>query len=181
MSRLTIYSENNPQTPLASYSDGEAIATELAKVNVSFERWQANSEITNDADNDAIIAAYRQDIERLIQTSGYQTFDVITIDENHPQKTELRQKFLAEHIHDDDEIRFFIKGKGLFTLHIDDKVYEIICEQNDLINVPVGTRHWFDMGANPNFTCIRLFDTPAGWVAKFTGSDIAEKFSCLAT
>ena len=181
MSRLTIYAENNPQTPLATYSDGQAIATELGKVKVNFERWQANTEIANDADNDAIIAAYRQDIDKLIQASGYQTFDVISINENHPQKKELRQKFLAEHTHDDDEIRFFIRGKGLFTLHIGDKVYELICEQNDLINVPAGTRHWFDMGANPNFACIRIFDTPAGWVAKFTGSDIAKKFSCLAT
>jgi 1,2-dihydroxy-3-keto-5-methylthiopentene dioxygenase len=181
MTRLTIYSETNPQQALATYSDGDAIATELAKVNIKFERWQANQEIADDADNETIIEAYRQDIDRLIEETGYQTFDVISINENHPQKKELRQKFLAEHIHEDDEIRFFIKGKGLFALHIDDKVYELICEQNDLISVPAGTPHWFDMGANPNFTCIRIFDTPEGWVAKFTGSDIAEQFSCLAT
>ncbi|GAB4527339.1 MAG: acireductone dioxygenase [Pleurocapsa sp.] len=181
MTRLTIYSETNPQKALESYSDGDAIATELAKANIKFERWQANQKITDDADNETIIEAYRQDIDRLIKETGYQTFDVISINENHPQKKELRQKFLAEHIHEDDEIRFFIKGKGLFALHIDDKVYELICEQNDLINVPAGTRHWFDMGANPNFTCIRIFDTPEGWVAKFTDSDIAEQFSCLAT
>lgn len=179
MTRLTIYSENNPQTPLADYVDGENIARELEKVKVNFERWEAKNKITDDADNETIIAAYRQDIDRIIATSGYQTFDVISLNENHPQKTELRQKFLAEHTHDDDEIRFFIKGKGLFSLHIDGKVYELICEQNDLINVPAGTHHWFDMGANPNFACIRIFDTPEGWVAKFTGSDIAEKFSCL--
>lgn len=181
MSRLTIYAENNPQKPLANYTDGEDIASELAKVKVNFERWQAKTNIADNADNETILAAYRQDIDRIIAVSGYQTFDIISLNENHPQKTELRQKFLAEHTHDDDEIRFFIKGKGLFSLHIDDKVYELICEQNDLINVPAGTRHWFDMGANPNFTCIRIFDTPEGWVAKFTGSDIAEKFSCLAT
>jgi 1,2-dihydroxy-3-keto-5-methylthiopentene dioxygenase len=181
MTRLTIYSETNHQQALATYSDSDAIATELAKVNIKFERWQANQEIADDADNETILEAYRQDIDRLIEETGYQTFDVISINENHPQKKELRQKFLAEHIHEDDEIRFFIKGKGLFALHIDDKVYELICEQNDLISVPAGTPHWFDMGANPNFTCIRIFDTPEGWVAKFTGSDIAEQFSCLAT
>ena len=181
MSQLTIYHENHPQTPIVEYNTGDAIAKELAKVGVRFERWIAQGTISEGATNEAIIAAYQSDIDRLVAETGYQTYDVISLDSNHPQKQELRQKFLAEHTHDDDEIRFFTHGKGLFTLHIQDKVYEVICEQNDLISVPAGTRHWFDMGENPDFTCIRLFDTPQGWVANFTGSDIADKFSRLAT
>lgn len=181
MSQLTVYLEDAPQTPLANYVDPRAIAAELARVGVSFRRWQARQPLENSSSNEEIIAAYREDIEELVRETGYQTYDVISMSPDHPQKQEFRQKFLAEHLHEDDEIRFFVRGKGLFTLHIEDKIYEIICEQNDLINVPAGTRHWFDMGANPDFSCIRIFDTPAGWVAKFTGSDLASKFSCLAT
>jgi 1,2-dihydroxy-3-keto-5-methylthiopentene dioxygenase len=181
MSQLTIYPENAPQRPLRQYSNGDAIALELAKVGVKFERWQVKIDLADDTNNEDIITAYRQNIDQLIQESGYQTYDLIKMDPDHPQKTELRQKFLAEHIHADDEIRFFIQGKGLFILHIEDQVYELLCEQNDLINVPAGTRHWFDMGENPAFSCIRIFDTPEGWVANFTGSDIAEKFSRLVT
>ncbi len=32
------------------------------------------------------------------------------------------------------------------------------------------------MGPSPHFTAIRLFTTPAGWVAKFTGDPIANRF-----
>ncbi len=181
MSQLTIYPENAPQSRLVQYFSGDAIASELAKVGVKFERWQVKIDLADDVSNKDIITAYRQNIDKLIQETGYQTFDVINMYPDHPQKTELRQKFIAEHIHADDEIRFFIQGKGLFILHIEDRVYELLCEKNDLINVPAGTRHWFDMGENPAFSCIRLFDTPEGWVANFTGSDIAAKFSCLAT
>ncbi len=181
MSQLTIYHENQPQTPIAEYNTAQKIAQELAEVGVRFERWIAQGTIPDNASNETILAAYQADIDRLVAETGYQTYDVISLNSDHPQKQELRQKFLAEHTHDDDEIRFFTRGKGLFTLHINDKVYEVICEQNDLISVPAGTRHWFDMGENPQFTCIRLFDSPEGWVAKFTGSDIAEKFSRLAT
>jgi 1,2-dihydroxy-3-keto-5-methylthiopentene dioxygenase len=181
MSQLTIYHENHPQTPIAEYSTEDGISRELAQVGVRFERWIAQGEIPDHATNEAIIAAYQSDIDRLVAETGYQTYDVISLTPDHPQKRELRQKFLAEHTHDDDEIRFFNRGKGLFTLHIEDKVYEVICEKNDLISVPAGTRHWFDMGENPDFTCIRLFDSPQGWVANFTGSDIADKFSRLAT
>jgi 1,2-dihydroxy-3-keto-5-methylthiopentene dioxygenase len=179
MSKLTIYQENLPQSPIAEYVSGEAIASELAKIGVTFERWQTENNLPKNASNEEIISAYKSYINQLIADTGYQSYDTISMHPNHPQKQEFRQKFLQEHIHSDNEIRFFIQGKGLFTLHIDDRVYEIICEQNDLINVPAGTRHWFDMGENPSFTCIRIFDNTEGWVANFTGSDIADKFSRL--
>jgi 1,2-dihydroxy-3-keto-5-methylthiopentene dioxygenase len=95
---------------------------------------------------------------------------------DHPEKSAFRQKFLAEHIHDDFEVRFFVEGSGLFYLHNEDKVYAVLCEQGDLISVPANTTHWFDMGENPRFTCIRLFTTADGWVANFTGSEIAKTF-----
>ena len=42
--------------------------------------------------------------------------------------------------------------------------------------MPAGTKHWFDMGASPSFTAVRLFTNPEGWVAQFTGDEIAELF-----
>ncbi len=180
ISQLTIYNENAAKTPLFQSSDSETIAAELAKLGVRFERWKAHIDLADDASSSEIIEAYRQEIEKKIEETGYQTYDVINIYPDHPQKQELRQKFLSEHTHSDDEIRFFVKGKGLFSLHIEDQVYEVLCEKDDLISVPANTRHWFDMGENPSFSCIRLFDNPAGWVANFTGSEIAERFSRLA-
>jgi 1,2-dihydroxy-3-keto-5-methylthiopentene dioxygenase len=72
-----------------------------------------------------------------------------------------------------------VRGHGLFVIHDDGKVYSILCEKDDLISVPANTRHWFDMGPNPNFTAIRLFNNPEGWVANFTGNDISDVFPLL--
>ena len=69
-----------------------------------------------------------------------------------------------------------MEGAGLFCLHIGDEVYQVLCEKNDLISVPAGTPHWFDMGSEPNFTAIRIFDNPEGWVAQFTGDAIADAY-----
>lgn len=123
--------------------------------------------------------AYRSEIDRLQQQEGYQAVDVVSLTANHPDKVALRAKFLQEHIHNEDEVRFFVAGQGLFSVHKADKVYEIHCQAGDLIRVPAHTRHWFDMGPNPNFIAIRLFNNPAGWVAHFTGSLIADGFSRL--
>ena len=105
--------------------------------------------------------------------------DVVSLHAEHPQKAEVRKKFLDEHTHSEDEVRFFVAGSGLFSLHLGDEVYEVLCQQGDLIGVPDGTRHWFDMGPNPFFVAIRLFTNPAGWVANFTGTDIAARFPRL--
>jgi 1,2-dihydroxy-3-keto-5-methylthiopentene dioxygenase len=178
MSLLRVYAENSLTTPEA-IEEPAAIAASLNGIGVCFERWKADLEIPPDANQETILAAYREPVERLKILHGFQSADVISMRPDHPQKTEFRQKFLDEHTHDDFEVRFFVEGRGLFFLHPDDRVYAILCEQGDLISVPANVKHWFDMGENPNLKCIRLFTTPEGWEAKFTGTGIASRFPKL--
>lgn len=179
MSALKIFADNDPSAPLVDTAERDVITRELNAAGVRFEQWQANRELSPGAAQDEVIDAYRDDIDRLMTEEGYQTVDVVSISPDNPKKEEMRGKFLDEHRHGEDEVRFFVAGSGLFSLHIGDKVYEVLCERGDLISVPAGTPHWFDMGPNPEFIAIRLFNNPEGWVAKFTGSDIAGRFSRL--
>ena len=176
MSRLRIFEETRPLQPLSSLHDHAAIARELAAAGVRFERWHAGHPVAPGAGQDEVIAAYRGDIDRLMAEEGYRAVDVISLAPDHPDRETLRKKFLDEHTHAEDEVRFFVAGSGLFSLHLGTRVYEVLCEQGDLIGVPDGTRHWFDMGPAPSFVAIRLFTNAAGWVAQFTGSDIALRF-----
>lgn len=179
MSRLSVYHESTPQLPNKVLTHAEDIAATLAEVGVRFERWQASAPIAPGASQEEVIAAYRHEIDKLMSEQGYVTVDVISLDRSHPQKAELRAKFLDEHTHGEDEVRFFVAGRGLFTLHVGDQVYAVLCEKNDLISVPAGTPHWFDMGEEPHFVAIRLFNNPEGWVAQFTGDSIAKTFPPL--
>jgi 1,2-dihydroxy-3-keto-5-methylthiopentene dioxygenase len=176
MSRLRIFDETRPQSPLTEHHEHSAIARELGQVGVRFEQWEASQAIVPGASQDEVIAAYCSDIDRLKKEKGYQAVDVISLTPDHPERAALRQKFLSEHTHSEDEVRFFVAGAGQFTLHIAGKVYDILCEQGDLIGVPDGTRHWFDMSESPYFVAIRLFTNKDGWVAQFTGDDIALRF-----
>jgi len=90
-----------------------------------------------------------------------------------------REKFLDEHTHDEDEIRFFVDGHGCFYLHLGDEVHAVVCEAGDLMSVPTGTRHWFDMGHTPDFCAIRFFQEENGWVAGFTGATISARMPSL--
>ncbi len=180
MSQLRIYDEGNGAKPLKTVVNHGEIETELAAAGVRFERWEASRPVVPGASQDEVIAAYRSDIDRLMRDEGYQAVDVISLTPDHPDRAALRAKFLNEHTHSEDEVRFFVAGRGQFTLHIGAKVYEVLCEQGDLIGVPDNTRHWFDMSERPYFIAIRLFTNKEGWVANFTGSDIAASFPRLA-
>jgi 1,2-dihydroxy-3-keto-5-methylthiopentene dioxygenase len=176
MSRLRIYPETAPEAPRLETRNPQAIARELAAIGIQFERWQAEVQLKPGASPESVIAAYRKDIDNLMARGGYQAVDVISLKPDHPERAALRQKFLNEHTHAEDEVRFFVAGSGLFTIHAQAEVFEVECVQGDLINLPAGTTHWFDMGAEPFFIAIRIFTNPAGWVANFTGSDIAQQF-----
>lgn len=178
MSLLIIYAGDQAQQS-GRFSDFSAIQSQLKAINVVFERWTANRTFPADADQATILAAYADSITRLQQLYGFQSVDVISLAADHPDKAALRQKFLAEHTHDDFEVRFFVEGSGLFYLHLDNNVYAVLCTQGDLISVPAHTRHWFDLGENPCLKAIRLFTTPEGWVANFTGDAIATRFPSL--
>ncbi len=176
MSRLRIFDDTRPDQPLFESSDGAAMAAELKKIGVVFERWKATQPIEPGATPDQVMEAYRGDIDRLVNERGFKTVDVVSIAPDNPNRAEMRKKFLDEHFHKEDEVRFFVAGSGMFTLHVDEKVYEIECVKDDLIAVPDGAKHWFDMGEAPRFIAIRFFTEPDGWVGHFTGTDIAQKF-----
>jgi 1,2-dihydroxy-3-keto-5-methylthiopentene dioxygenase len=174
MTTMTVYDDCAPWRERTALSDHDAIARVLEGIGITLERWEAGVELGEAPQDDAILTAYDADIERLKAAGGYQTADVLRVTPDHPQRDALRQKFLSEHIHDDDEVRFFVEGAGLFYIRKEGKVHAIECTRGDLILLPAGTTHWFDTGAKPNFTVIRIFTTPEGWVARYTGDTIAE-------
>ncbi|BAQ61297.1 1,2-dihydroxy-3-keto-5-methylthiopentene dioxygenase [Geminocystis sp. NIES-3708] len=185
MTALKIFDDNNPNIPIfdsntVSEADKiEKISHKLKQIGIRFEQWQTIQNLISGATQEEVLKAYKSEIDQLINEEGYVTVDVVSLTSDNPNKSAFREKFLNEHTHSEDEVRFFVDGEGLFSLHIDNQVFEILCSRGDLISVPANTRHWFDMGENPNFTAIRFFNNPEGWVANFTGSDIASQFSRL--
>jgi len=175
MSTLRIYDKENTNNPVQTTEDYAEISNTLHDAGICFERWPVR-ELTQTASNEEILAAYSPEIKHFCEEEcNFSTSDVICLTQDHPDKESLRQKFLSEHTHTEDEVRFFVAGQGVFYLHIDSNVYVLSCQAGDLVSVPNGTKHWFDMGPNPSFTCIRLFSNPEGWVAEFTGDMISDK------
>jgi 1,2-dihydroxy-3-keto-5-methylthiopentene dioxygenase len=176
MSRLTVYEEKAPGAPVFDSTDPAAVAAELARIDVGFERWDSPVALPPDAPAEAILEAYRPHLDALMGATGAGAADVLRLRPGNPDYPAMRAKFLAEHTHSEDEVRFFVAGSGNFILHVEGRVYDAHCTRGDLISVPAGIRHWFDAGETPHFTVLRVFTDTAGWVAQYTGEAISALF-----
>jgi 1,2-dihydroxy-3-keto-5-methylthiopentene dioxygenase len=174
MSRLTVWEAESGRQVLRT-EEVPRIAEALRGIGVRFERWEGVA-VPEGASNEQILEAYRPHLDALMGETGAGSADVVALTPDHPQAQAMREKFLNEHVHTEDEVRFFVRGAGHFVMHVEGKVWDARCEQGDLISVPANTRHWFDAGEQPDFCALRVFSDPSGWVAQFTGTDMAQRF-----
>jgi 1,2-dihydroxy-3-keto-5-methylthiopentene dioxygenase len=176
MSRLTVFEDTDPSRPVLLTEDAAVMGQTLATIGVQFERWESPVQLSPEEPAEVILEAYRPYLDRLMGEKGAGSADVIKLTPDNPAVPTLRAKFLNEHLHTEDEIRFFVHGSGHFIMHVEGKVYDALCEAGDLISVPAQTKHWFDAGEAPFFTALRVFTDTSGWVAHFTGDEISAKF-----
>jgi 1,2-dihydroxy-3-keto-5-methylthiopentene dioxygenase len=149
----------------------------LAAHGIEYERTTPEAPVAADAPADALLAAYRRKIDELNARGGYVTADVIDVFPHTPNLEAMLAKFSAEHWHDEDEVRFIIEGRGLFHVRPPEgPVFSIEVEAGDLIRVPRGTHHWFDLCVDRRIRAIRLFHDPSGWTPRYTGSGVDKDF-----
>lgn len=158
----------------------EAVTAYLAGIGIDYEQWESSQPIRSDAPAEEILNAYADAIEKLKASGGYVTADVINVNSNTPGLDAMLQKFSREHWHDDDEVRFIIHGRGLFHIRPrEGPVTAIEVEAGDLIRVPRGTWHWFDLCAEREIRAIRLFKDPAGWAPVYTETGTEQSYQPL--
>jgi 1,2-dihydroxy-3-keto-5-methylthiopentene dioxygenase len=176
MAVLRIPDENRTITGKA------AVADYLGKLDIEYDVWEPSQPLTAEASQDDILHAYSAEIDSLKSRGGYVTADVINVNPQTPNLDAMLAKFSREHWHDEDEVRFVVQGRGVFHVNPKDSpVVAIEVEPGDLIRVPRGTLHWFDLCTDRQIRCIRLFQDPSGWTPWYTESAVDEKFEpvCL--
>jgi 1,2-dihydroxy-3-keto-5-methylthiopentene dioxygenase len=154
-----------------SLSEAGEITRYLANLGIRYERWEPRASLSPNATADEILAAYAPKIDELKADGGYVTADVIDVNPQTPGLDTMLAKFNIEHWHDEDEVRFILAGRGVFHIHPKQgPVVAIEVGAGDLIRVPLGTHHWFDLCSDRRIRAIRLFQDPAGWTPHYTRS-----------
>ena len=159
-------------------SSPDEIKVFLNQQGVFFDQWSCTVDFDDRASQEEILEAYAQDLKPFMERGGYLTADVISINALTENYDAIRAKFLAEHTHSEDEIRFFVEGQGYFWFNWEGApVFHVLCQKGDLISVPAGTKHWFDAGvSHPFVKAIRIFIDQSGWIPEYTGSGIDQKY-----
>ncbi len=176
MARISIPDEGREITDVAE------ISAFLEPFGIWYEKWDVAGRISAGATNEEILAAYAPEIERLKEKGGFVTADVINVNPDTPNLDAMLQKFNKEHTHSEDEVRFTVEGSGVFHIHPPGgPVFAVTVEAGDLINVPAGTRHWFNLCADRAIRCIRLFEDAAGWTPHYIEESVHEQYEpvCL--
>ncbi len=155
----------------------EEIAGYLRSCGIEYEHWTAEREVAIDAPPEEILFAYKKEIDKLKARGGYVTADVIDVNPETPGLEAMLAKFNREHWHSEDEVRFIVAGRGLFHIHPENgAVVAIEVEPGDLISIPRGTWHWFDLCADRRIRAIRLFQDTQGWTPYYTDSSLDQNF-----
>jgi 1,2-dihydroxy-3-keto-5-methylthiopentene dioxygenase len=153
------------------------IAEFLARHAIDYEQWAPGAGVTADGSPADVLSAFAPQVEALKARGGYVTADVIDVKPDTPNLDVMLAKFNREHWHDEDEVRFIVEGRGLFHVHPPaGPVFAIEVEAGDLIRVPRGTHHWFDLCADRRIRAIRLFQDPSGWTPHYTESGVDQGF-----
>src|ERR1700733_9986707 len=151
--------------PDTNYSacDSQEIKTYLANIHIDYDVWPLVP-LDADATNESILQAYASQIEKAKQEGQYVTADVINVNSSTPTLDEMLARFNREHWHDEDEVRFVVSGRGLFHIHpAGGPVVAIETGPGDMIRVPRGTHHWFDLCGSKEIKAIRFFQDKSGW------------------
>lgn len=160
--------------------DLDEILEFLAPFGIWYENWDVDGRVGDSATSEEILAAYAPEIQRLSQAGGFVAADVIDVNPNTPGLNAMLAKFDKEHTHSEDEIRFTVKGSGMFWIHPKDgPVFAVQVGKGDLINVPKGTRHWFVLCDDRTIRCIRMFKEKSGWAAHYVDAGVHEGYSPL--
>lgn len=164
-------------------TDNAAIRAYLNGRGILFEQWEANCEFSNDATQEEILAGYEHALKPYMAAHGYQTADVISVHPETPGLPEIRAKFLREHTHTEDEVRFFVDGQGYFWFNLEqnsrgesEPVFCVKCVSGDLLSVPANVKHWFDLGPVAFVKTIRVFTDASGWTPHYTDSGVDARF-----
>lgn len=111
---------------------------------------------------------YQPALDALKTEAGYIEQDQVELLPDNPKLDEICAKFIDEHLHDDDEVRFVLEGAGVFDIRSsDDRWMRVTVEAGDLIVVPAGRYHRFFLTDAKHIRCVRLFKDASGWVPTY--------------
>lgn len=167
MTYLCVYHHGNHLQPVRLLNHQADIAGELEQIGVVFEQLPLSLVVDATTSEQQILTAYQTQIEKL------KPADTAPVELQRAHVSGA-QPLVQEFSLNVDEVRFFVAGRALLCLHVQDHVYAMHCHKGDVLRIPAGLPRWFDAGEHPHFVALRIGATAAD--EKPTGAKIAAQY-----
>ena len=177
MSSLAVHLHTAPELPNKVLNHADDIASTLAAVGIDYRQVELPAELRPGCEQAEFDAACGLWLQALMSMEGHVQQELFNLQRNHPQKLELRARHLDEQAQQSVSAWLFIGGFAQLSLHLDGYVYVLQGERGDLLTLPAGTRHWFDLGEEPHVLALRL--SASDEAPERTGEAIASRFARL--
>lgn len=146
-------SDEDQRAPHRREPNVEVSLEELKKVGCTY--WRMNTEKYEEGDK------YLEDpdLVKLREELGYSYTDMVVVSqEKLPNYLEKLKSFFTEHLHTDDEVRYFVDGSGYFDVRSGkDEWVRIAMSKGDMMSLPAGIYHRFTLDDTNYAKVIRLF------------------------
>ena len=154
-------------------ADAESITSFLDPHGITYERWESKRQVPPEATADEVLAAYADKVDQLQQVvvTRCRVIDVRPDTPSSMRARQVQQRALARQ----GKVRFIVEA-GPLSSAPGGAVFAIEVEAGDLVRVPRGTHHWFDLCADRRIRAIRLFEQPSGWAPHYTESGVDRNF-----
>ncbi|QEU60925.1 Adi1 [Kluyveromyces lactis] len=113
----------------------------------------------------------QEEVDQFAQDRDYKNRDIVNITVNSfPDEETMISKlnvFYAEHLHEDEEIRYCLDGEGFFDVRDPFTEEWIRCrvQKGDLLVLPAGIYHRFTLTSDNYIKALRLFKEEPKWLA----------------
>lgn len=107
-------------------------------------------------------------LAKIKHDGGYVAQDEVALRPDNPNLDAICAKFVDEHLHTEDEVRFVLEGAGIFDIRSrDDRWMRVTVEPGDLLIVPKDRHHRFFLTESRTIRCVRLFQDATGWTPHY--------------
>lgn len=124
--------------------------------------------------SEAILQPLDQRLERLKIVEPHVSRDLLALHGGAPGTAKHLRRFSFFHTHDSDEGRYIVSAECLFGFVLPEgPQVRLTLHPRDVLRIPAGTEHWFQLTPLQQLKAVRLFSHLAEWVTRPVARSIA--------
>ncbi|KAF7965384.1 hypothetical protein HWV62_44079 [Athelia sp. TMB] len=156
------YLDNIPGDRCLLHDSGKAVSRETLQ-NLNLFYWNIPIDPAGQ---------WQATIDEVAKSRDYKNRDILDLTTETLGKEKM-DMFFAEHMHEDEEIRFILNGSGFFDVreHPTDAWIRVHMLPGDLLVLPAGIYHRFTLDESGAVKTMRLFKDEPRWLAHNRGTE----------